>query len=324
MPNLLWTFIPVLVRVLAYGLMLYALWIFTADPRQDLGRRMWYRIGRRRILRRAADAPARIRLPRVGYRHLQALLAASYLQATDRLVQTFVRVTVVLTIALAISVFWATHSVQLTLVGTGLGLSLPYLVLRYRLYNQRLARANQIHMLVQLLLGTYRVHSHNLYFALRDTAEQLRVQRSPLAKPVVHLLASVQGMSSDDDLLRALETFVSAIHTSLAQQLGAILSTALIQKRPIEAQLQSLDEEITKLQQSLDEEKAERADNVGLGFLPIVAFPAVELFLYWQSGTQFRRLQFSGSGTTYFTLALIGSLVALLIALFTRRPKIDL
>lgn len=316
--------LQIFVRALAYGLMLYALWTVTTDLRQDLQRKMWYRIGRRRISVRQIQT-TRIRLPIAWHRHLRVLIEVSRDRpTTDQSVAVFMRISITLTVGLAVAVFWSTTSAELTIVAALLGVFSPYLWLRYRLYNQRLARANQIQILVQILLSSYRIRSHNVYYALRDTADQLHVQRSPLARPVVRLLATVQGMANDQDVLHALETFVYSIQTGLAQQLGAILSTALIKKLPIEAQLRDLDHEITTIQQSLDEEKAERADNVGLGYLPILVFPAVELFLYWQSGTMFTKLQFSGAGTTYFVLALIGSIGALLISIFSKRPKIDL
>lgn len=322
--SFLFSALPILVRTIAYGLMLYALWTTTAEVRRDIGRQVWYRIGRRRLFARRVQT-TRIRLPHAWHRHLRTLVeAARNRTATDRSVAVFVRISVVLAVGLAVAVFWSTTSAELSIVAALLGVFSPYLWLRYRLYKERLARANQIQILVQLLLSSYRVHSHNPYYALRDTVDQLRVQHSPLTKPVARLLATVQGMANDQDVLQGLESFVYSIQSGLAQQLGAILCTALVNKLPIEAQLRDLDHEITTIQQSLDEEKAERADNVGLGYLPILAFPAVELFLYWQSGTMFTKLQFSGAGTTYFVLALIGSIGALLIAIFSKRPKIDL
>jgi len=323
--DLLLTFASIGMRVLAYGAMLFALWTLTADLRQDVGRQVWYRIGRRRMVRRRDEAPRRALLPTALQHHLLSLLESALNRAAgDRTVMTFLRITVALGVSMAVAVLWSTRNIELTLVASILALLFPYFVLRYRLYNERLARSNQIHLLVQLLLSQYRIRGGNIYFALRDTADRLHTQHSSLTRPVARLLVTVQGMANEEEVLRALELFVYSIQTSLAQQLGAILSTALITKRPIEAQLRSLDEEITKIQQSLDEEKSERADNVGLGFLPIVAFPVVELFLLWQSGTKFLSLQFGGDGSTYFVLALTGSIAAFLIAIFTRRPKIDL
>ena len=315
-------YVNIIVKAIAYGLVLYAIWLITEELRSHLQKRFQYRIGRIRL------NPVKISMDRRLNRleqHIFSLLQATLERPTTKdSVKTYKRVTNTITVALAVAVALSARSIPLTLLVGGLGWITPYLFLQYRLHLVRLARANQFDVLVKKLLSNYRIQQNNIYFALRDTASQLHQMKSPLASPTMKLVSTIQtSFTSDEEIFQALRSYVFATKTVLAQQLGALLATAIINKLPIDAQLQQLDGEITEIQKTLKDEKHERWENIILGYVPLLIMPVSVTLLYYYTGTKYLSLQFSNKGTYFFILSIVAVVVSIVIGIFSRQPKLD-
>lgn len=316
-------YINIVIKFIAYGLVLYAIWSLTEELRRYMQKRFKYRIGRIRL------NPVKISVDRQLNRleqHIFALLQATLERSTSKdSVRTYKRITNTITVSLAVAVALSAKSIPLTLLVAGLGWITPYLFLQYRLHQVRLARANQFDLLVKKILSNYRIKQNNIYFALRDTASQLHQMKSPLAGPTMKLVSTIQtSFASDEEVFQALRSYVFATRTVLAQQLGALLATAIINKLPIDNQLQQLDGEITDIQKTLKDEKHERWENIILGFFPLIIMPVTTSLLYYYTGTKYLSLQFTSKGTYFFILSVVAIVVSLIIGIFSRQPKLDL
>ncbi|MHB8983849.1 MAG: hypothetical protein ACYC4E_00645 [Carboxydocellales bacterium] len=258
------------------------------------------------------------------YRHLELLLQSTLFRFRDNTVLSFMLLTLIIAIVTSSLLIKSTSRPW---VGLALGVLcalIPYLLLRMRLY---LIRSNTSYELVpttSLFLAKYRANSRDIYHSLLDLIKDLDSGGLKLA--FIKLTNAVQSHRSKDELERSIELFVFQIQNTWAKQLGILFTNAIWEGMNIEKSLINIVQDMTRVQQILQEERSNNNDAILLGFFPLVAFPLTWLFVEKLSGFgKAFYYQFNTStGLISFTITVLACICSLITALLLRKPRNDL
>ncbi len=322
--------IEVIIKLLIYLLFFTGVYIIARPHLHDLVRAYRHRVLVRRLRDNSSTAATAVSNAvrpaerSALYRHLDMLLQSTWKYYTPRSPGNFV----ILTASLFLAGFSAyaryTGRVLPGLVFALLTALIPYTCLWLYLQIIRSQTSYQLVPAVSQLLGSYRVCSNNIYFAVVETIRLL--EDNHLKRAFIALANRIQNRKTDRDIEEAVELFVFRIQTSWAKQLGVLLLNALVDGRDIERGLSNIVSDMKDGQNIIEEERSQSQETIYLGFLPLFLFPGSILFMQLMGG-KFRLLkyQFSTSaGLTGFLVTLFLCLAAFVTALVLRKPKNDI
>lgn len=316
--------IEVTVKLLIYVLFFTGVYIIVRPNLHDLVRTYRHRARIKRLREAGAVSTDRPVERSALYRHIDMLLQSTWKYYTERTPANFI----ILTVSLFLSGFsvYARYAgrVLFSLACAVFTALIPYICLWLYLQIIRSQTSYQLVPAVSQLLGSYRVCSCNIYFAVIETIRKL--DDNYLKKAFIALANKIQNRKNDRDIEDAVELFVFRIQTSWAKQLGVLLLDALVDGRNIEQSLSNIVADMKDGQNIIEEERSNSQETIYLGFLPLFLFPGSILFMQAMGG-QFRLLTYqfaTSAGLTSFLVALFLCFAAFVTALVLRKPKNDI
>lgn len=201
---------------------------------------------------------------------------------------------------------------------------LPVAILIYRLRLIRIQAGYDLASITGILLNKYRRHNERIYDALVATAE---LTKNPYIRQRLLKIAKTGQLHLDDgSLKKEIELFIFTIDTTFGTQLALAVQKAFEKGINITKSLETIDHEIQKNVQMIQEEKSQNLEVIHLAWLHPIAF-VITLGLGTLISTKERLFQFqfeTYTGQLWFTLSVISITVSLLCALWFVRPKNDL
>ncbi|MDA8213567.1 MAG: hypothetical protein M0021_17095 [Clostridia bacterium] len=258
------------------------------------------------------------------YRHLELLFQSTFPWFNDSTVVSFIVITLALAaVSCSLLVRFTSKPWFSVLLGILIGL-IPYLLLRMRLYLIRSDTSYELVPTTSLFLAKYRANSRDVYHALLDLIKELDSGSLKLA--FIKLTNAIQSHRSKEELERSVELFVFQIQNTWAKQLGILFINAIWEGMIIEKSLINIVQDMTRVQQILQEERSNNNDAILLGFFPLIAFPLTWLFVEKLSGfgKAFHYQFNTPTGLISFAVTALACVLSLITALLLRKPKNDL
>lgn len=258
------------------------------------------------------------------YRHLELLLQSTFPLFNENTVISFALLTLTIASVSCLLLIKATSKPLVAmLLGTLIAL-LPYLFLRMRLYLIRSHTSYELIPTTSLLLAKYRSNSRDVYHALMDLIKELNSGGLKIA--FIKLTNAIQSHRNQEELERSVELFVFQIQNTWARQLGILFINAIMEGMNIEKSLINIVQDMTKVQQIIQEERSNNNDAILLGFFPLIALPLTWLFVEKLSGfgKAFYYQFNTPTGLLSFTVTTLACVVSLITALLLRKPNNNL
>ncbi len=284
------------------------------------------RIYIRRNLRHLTDT-AGLEKRSFADRHIHLLIEGSEAQKIFPSTTSFYMISCITAAGIA-AVVAMTESVSMALAcGLFTGM-LPYLILKVRLYNRRVARSREGDLLVQELLNNYKICDFNMKEAVEATAESL--EDAPNGRRLLlHLAKGLQTAATRNELESLLSVFRYAIDTAWGNVLASNIFFAHFYGVRVDQALEDLLAGIVRSRQVVEHGKRENNEaRLILTYLVPVSFLLSVLCACHYFGftlAKFMRYQFGTAlGLKWFLIMAMLYVAGLLLNGFFSREKMDI
>ncbi|MCY7454242.1 hypothetical protein [Bacillus altitudinis] len=201
--------------------------------------------------------------------------------------------------------------------------SIPYLILRIKLQNMRYEMTKEFSIVLKTIIQNYSSHHNNIYAALLETNKH--IENKQLKIILSRLISELQISSSVDDVEESVMQFIYASGTSHAKRLGTLIVKAYIYQENISVSLQSMDSQIEKFEQMIEEEKTGTMPVIFSGFSTTPIFIGSIILLYFTIRPRdWISLQFKTQlSVSFFVICIVLIIFANIFAAILRKPKND-
>lgn len=198
----------------------------------------------------------------------------------------------------------------------------PYFYKRLKLYLTRHENGYALIEAVELLLMQYRLPGQqgDLYRALYGVTGQLEGSLKRTFLSMVTIL-QIEGKTAIRD---AVELFEYQVQNTWANQLGVLFIKAAKENRNIEKALEKIHNDMLQSKRIMEQEKAEYADTIIMGFFPLILVPASIFGMNAMFEGAVLKMIFSDAKAFQgLIMCIIAVVVGLVSSLILSKPKIE-
>ncbi|HET7628047.1 MAG TPA: hypothetical protein VFK44_06610 [Bacillales bacterium] len=326
---MLYVLINVVVKLIAYSMMIYGLWLLVGAP--FLAAQFsegFYRYKRRRRARRIQELAAlkeknETKTHSRFYRHLELILSSVKKNYQETAVFNFLFLTAILFGVNFILMVLSMKDLVLSAFVSGLLAALPYFFLRVRLTAIRSRTSLLFLSYFPVILQNYQSSNKDLYFALAESIPQIK--NSEMQRVYMKLLNALQLKRTRAEFEESVRIFVYSINSTFAKRFGKLVIRAHLERADVSESFSQLDADIRKRKSDMQSEKTKNFDTVNLGFLPIATIPFAFYFAHSLSGVlDFWYFFQQKTNLTLFVITVVGGILCVSTSFLLRKPKADL
>nr|WP_173026345.1 hypothetical protein [Aeromonas sp. Ne-1]AKO69657.1 hypothetical protein [Aeromonas sp. Ne-1] len=320
----MYTLIQILVKIIGFSFFLWGLWLLIGSPYLKKEIQSSFRNSqRKRRLRRFNELNNindKKKESNQLYKHIELLLN-SLSKKEKSPVNFFVLTLLIFLVTFIVLINVVSDVVISSIIALAFAM-LPYMLLRFRLITFRLktqmAFMNEFHNVLQ----NYQSTGKDIYYMVLNVSKD--TEDKNLKYIYMKLLSSLQKDRGEKQFLEAITLFSYSINSTFSKRFAKLLIKGYMERVDISRTLVTMNHDIKRRQQDLDTEKTNKVETILMGYFPALLFPLMVFAAYKVAGVRDFWYYFQQKTVlTVFIIALICSVISVLTAYVTSKPRAD-